>query len=38
VDLLVNSETAEKALFCHPELVSGSYKVLILLDAEINSA
>jgi hypothetical protein len=24
--------------FCHPELVSGSHKVLILLDAETSSA
>ncbi len=28
----------QKSFFYHPELVSGSHNLLILLDAEINSA
>jgi len=31
-------EISEKPLFCHPELVSGSLDILILLDAETGSA
>jgi hypothetical protein len=32
------SETVSQSLFCHPELVSGPLKLLILLDAEPSSA
>jgi hypothetical protein len=31
-------QAAERIRYCHPELVSGSHNVLILRDAEINSA
>jgi hypothetical protein len=31
-------QAVEKLVNCRPELVSGSHNMLILLDAEINSA
>ncbi len=33
-----HEEVVSQLLFCHPELVSGSHKFLILLDAELGSA
>jgi len=31
-------QAVAETVFCHPEFISGSYKLLILLDAETSSA